>query len=206
MEKINLRISVMAVVAGLVMSACGGSKPISQQSATGFVDMEKNICQTMAEEKPDIRAYGSGQHFKEMTARNIAETQARGQFARAIATAMTASTDENANASVGYDSDTNAAAIKEQQNAGSNDWVNGIAEAEIRNTAVIHSTRQFNPTTKQYLIFVCLEYREGVSALATSIARKVEQLSQERKLEMNFEFEQYRDRIQAELEKKKNNR
>jgi hypothetical protein len=204
MKKI-LIIAAIAACAGAV-SSCGGPKPLSQQSATGFVDMEKDACQTMAEEKPDIRAYGSGQHFKEMTARNIAETQARGQFARAIATAITASTDDKGNASVAYDSDTQAADIREAQNAGSDDWVNGIAQEEIRNTAVIHSTKKYNPTTKQYLIAVCLEYREGVSALATSIARKVEKLSQDRKLEMNFEFEQYRNRIQAELEKKKNNR
>jgi hypothetical protein len=203
MKKIMIIATVVAAAG--IMSSCGGTKPISQQSATGFVDMEKDICQTMAEEKPDIRAWGSGQHFKEMTARNIAEAQARGQFVRALAAAITASTGENANANAAYDGDANGANIAGAQNAGSADWVQSIANGEISNTAVIQSSKKFNPATKQYLFYVCIEYREGISALANSIARKVEKLSQDRKLEMNFEFEQYRDRIQAELEKKKNN-
>jgi hypothetical protein len=40
--------------------------------------------------------------------------------------------------------------------------------------------------------------------LSNSIAKKVQKLSDDRKLEMNFDFEQYRKRIEAELEKKKN--
>jgi hypothetical protein len=38
--------------------------------------------------------------------------------------------------------------------------------------------------------------------MATDIAKKVEQrIPDEQKLKMNFEFEQYRKRIEAELEK-----
>jgi hypothetical protein len=41
-----------------------------------------------------------------------------------------------------------------------------------------------------------------VAELATAITKRVEQkISDEQKLKMNFEFEQYRKRIEEELEK-----
>jgi len=200
----NLIIAVAVIFMSAVMTSCGGSKPISRKDATGFVDIEKNECQKEADKKPALRAYGLGQHFREMTARNIAETQARAQFARAIASAITTSTEDNANSNVAYDGDESGANIIDSQNAGVNDFERGIAEEEIRNTTVILTCPTFNPTTKQYQVSVCIEYNEGVAVLASNVAKKVQKLSDERKLKMNFEFEQYRKRIEAELEKKKN--
>jgi hypothetical protein len=191
----------------IIITSCGGGKnaTLSQKSATGFEAIEKDMCQTEAEKKPGIRAYGTGQHFKEMTARNIAEAQARAQFVRAIAVSIITSTDEEANTNISYDGDMNGANILQQQNSGNEDWVNSIAEGEIRNTAVIQTCPSFNSTTKQYKVSVCLEYNGDAAELANSITNKIQKLSTDRKLEMNFEFEQYRKRIEANLEKKKHN-
>ena len=203
-KNFNLIIAVAVIFASVVMTSCGGSKSLSRKSATGFGDIEKDACQQKAEEKPAIRSYGVGSHFREMTARNIAETQARAQFARALEASIKAGTRSDTNTNVAYDGDMAGANIVEQQNAGDNDWAQSIAEQEIRNTTVISTCPKFNPTTKQYQVSVCVEYNEGVSVLADNITKKVQKLSKDRKLEMNFEFEQFRKNIEAELEKKRN--
>jgi hypothetical protein len=47
-----------------------------------------------------------------------------------------------------------------------------------------------------------LEYQAGVSEMAAAVAKKVQQrIPDEQKMKMNFEFEQYRKRVEAELEK-----
>ena len=200
----NLILAVTVMFISAIMTSCGGSKPISRTDVTGFVDIEKNECQKEADKKPALRAYGLGMHFREMTARNIAETQARAQFARAIASAITTSTEENANSNVAYDGDETGANIIVSQNAGVNDFARGVAEAEIKNTTIIMTCPTFNPTTKQYQVSVCIEYNESVAVLASNVTKKVQKLSEERKLKMNFEFEQYRKRIEKTLEKKEN--
>jgi hypothetical protein len=57
---------------------------------------------------------------------------------------------------------------------------------------------------RQYDYWVCLEYQGDVAQMAADIAKKVEQrISDEQRFKMNFEFEQYRKRIEAELGKSK---
>ncbi|MDR1757065.1 MAG: hypothetical protein LBR65_08965 [Culturomica sp.] len=196
-----LTIIITAVIAGVTLTGCGGSKPLSQETATGFQKIEKDECQLKAEEQPVKRAYGTGQHFKEMTARNIAETQARAQFARMIASLIIASTSEDANANTAYNGDISGANTVEQQNAGARDFATSIANEEIRNSTIISTCPTFNPTTKQYKVAVCVEYNENIATMANNITKKIQKLSDEQKLQMNFEFEQYRKRIEAELEK-----
>jgi len=205
MKTKKLFFAVMAMAACIMISACGGSKKMSSKSATGFVEVEKDKCQQKAEEQPAKRGYGVGEHFQEMTAKNIAEAQARAQLARAIGAAITSATDVEATSSVAYDGDMSGANIVSQQNAGSRDWVRSIAEEEVKYTTAISTCPAFNPTTQMYKVSVCVEYNESIAAMATNIAKKVQKLSDERKLEMNFEFEQYRKRTEAELEKKRNN-
>jgi hypothetical protein len=63
-------------------------------------------------------------------------------------------------------------------------------------------TVKFLLPNNQYEVWVCLEYQAGVEALASNVAKKVQQrISDEDKLKMNFEFDQYRKRVEAELEK-----
>ena len=55
-----------------------------------------------------------------------------------------------------------------------------------------------------YQVFVCLEYQAGVAQLAKDLAKKVEQqVSDEERMKMNFEFEKFRQRVEEELKKSK---
>jgi hypothetical protein len=193
-------IAVMATVVCAGMVACG-SKKQSLQATTGQQAIEQDVCEKLQEEKPVERAVGIGEHFREATARNIAEAQARAQFARAISAKIKASTSEDAGGHSLYSGDNTSGNSVQDQIAKNNDFVQSIANEVVNNMVAIKTSKYILPN-KQYKVYVCLEYQNGVAALATDIAKRVEQkISDEQKLKMNFEFEQYRKRIEEELEK-----
>jgi hypothetical protein len=200
MKTKHFLIAVMAVTASVLMMACG-SKKQALQATTGQVAIEQDVCEKLQEEKPAVRASGVGEHFKEMTARNIAEAQARGQFVRALEAKIKTSTAQDAGGYSLYAGDSTSGNSVDDQMAKANDFVQSIANDVAANMVLIKTSKYILPN-KQYKVYVCLEYTEGVSAMAAKIATKVAQkIPDEEKLKMNFEFEQYRKRIEEELEK-----
>jgi hypothetical protein len=136
-----------------------------------------------------------------MTARNIAETQARGQFARAIAAKIKTATGEEAYGYNIYSGDSQSGNSVQDQGQKSNDMALSVAEGVVANTVVI-KTAKFKLPNQQFEYWVCLEYQKSVAEMATEIARKVEQrIPDDQKLKMNFEFEQFRKKVEGELEK-----
>lgn len=192
--------AVMAVAASVMITACG-SKKQGLQTTTGQVAIEQDVCEQLQEDKPAVRAVGVGEHFKEMTARNIAEAQARGQFVRTLEAKIKTATTEEALGYAGYSADSTSGNSVTDQGAKANDFVQSIANDVAANMVLIKTSKYILPN-KQYKVYVCLEYQEGVSAMAAKVATKVAQkIPDEEKLKMNFEFEQYRKRIEEELEK-----
>jgi hypothetical protein len=184
---------------GLV--ACGGTKQALVPA--GAVVLTDNPCEQAQSEKPAMRAAGKGTHFKEMSARNIAELQARAVFARAISSKIKTATSEEVLRYDIYSGDATSGNSVTDQGSKSNDFAQSIAEGIVANTVVIKTYKLLLPN-KQYEYWVCLEYQGDVAQIASDIAKKVEQrIPDEQKFKMNFEFEQYRKRIEAELKKSK---
>ena len=80
-----------------MLSACGSSKNavVSQQAVNPYgTSIARDECEILAEEKPEVRQFGVGSHFKRATADNIAALQARAKFARAIESAVLTATEE----------------------------------------------------------------------------------------------------------------
>jgi hypothetical protein len=190
-------LAAITVIVGIMVIGCGSKKVAP---SLGLV-VEQNICEKLQEEKPAIRAVGQGTHFKEQTAKNIAEVQARAQFARALSSKIKTSTSEEAFGYDIYSGDAVSGSTATDQGAKQNDLAQSIANEVVNNTAVIKTFKELLPND-QYNVWVCLEYQAGISDLATSIAKKVQQrIPEEQKEKMNFEFDQYRKRVEAELEK-----
>jgi len=198
MKTINF---ILVTICFFGLIACGGTKKASVPA--GAVVLTDNPCEQAQSEKPAMRATGKGTHFKEMTARNIAELQARAVFARALSSKIKTATSEEA---LGYDlysGDPASGNSVTDQGSKSNDFVQSIAEGIVANTVVIKTYKLLLPN-KQYDYWVCLEYQGDVAQMAADIAKKVEQrIPDEQKFKMDFEFEQYRKRIEVELEKSK---
>jgi hypothetical protein len=187
--------AAIAACSGVMVSGCGSGKKVTQGTV-----VQQNICEEMYEKKPATRAVGQGTHFKEQTARNIAEVQARAQFARAISAQIKTATSEEA---VGYDlysGDVASGNAVSDQGAKQNDFAQSIANETVNSMVVIKTYKLLLPNN-QYTVWVCMEYQAGVADIAAKVAKRVQQrIPDEEKMKMNFEFEQYRKRIKAELE------
>ncbi|MDR1170448.1 MAG: hypothetical protein LBK97_06405 [Prevotellaceae bacterium] len=191
----------MCVIA-LSVCSCASKK------ATGEgVEIELNRVEKLQLEKPSLRMVGSGQHFNESTARNVAELQARGQFVRAISARITPATKAQAG-SIGLygGNDTKGQSVSDQSDA-VNDFVSSVAQEIVKNAGVIDYIK-FKLPNNQYKIYVCLEYQAGgISEMANEIAKTFEQkIPEDQKLKVKFEFDRYKKEVEEDLKSYKEER
>lgn len=191
-----------AVFMVLVLASCASSKPVAMTGPTK-VKLALDECQELAQQKPAIRAWGEGINFGLSEATEYAELSARSKFARALASAVkTAQSTDNAGYRKASSDGKNGANVRDEA-AKQNSMSISVAEETVKN-AVIIKTSQYQQIDGSYQVFVCLEYQAGVAQLAKDLTKKVEQqVSDEERMKMNFEFEKFRQRVEEELKKSK---
>ena len=88
------------------------------------------------------------------------------------------------------------------EGSNSNEMTLQVAEETIKNTVII-KTSQYLQADGSYQVFVCLEYKDGVSKLADDIVDNVKQrIPDEERIKMQYEFQKFRDRVEEELKKR----
>ena len=165
------KIFVLAAMAAAVMlTSCGTQKQASSSALRSSIGdaLPEEPCIALAEEAPAIRKYGNGQHFKESTARNLAESQARASFARSIAAAVKTATEEIGVSLDKYAGDNTDGRSVSDQSGEANDFVMSIASEIVKNTHPIKTTRYLK-SNNQYNIYVCLEYMGTENQMAEQI-------------------------------------
>lgn len=184
----------------LLLSSCGGSKqvatqPQSQWNVAPEMKLADNECIELQHQKPDVRAYGEGVSTRESRAMAFAEAQARAQFARSIENAVKTAQSEDG---VRYENNTGA------DNAGmSNDMTIAIAEGVVKNMVIIKTERFMRPDGS-YHVYVCLEYKGDRGTLANEITQRAkQQVSDDERLKMQYDFNKFRERVEEELAKQK---
>lgn len=196
----HFNVIFFSVISVCFLSACGGTKLATDKSR---VEMQQDKCEELAKKKPEIRASGEGTSFNVSTASNYAELQARAKFARAVAAAIDA-----AEGNEGFDyrkssTDMTQGSSVRDEGARRNENQLSIANEVIRNTVIIEST-QYMLKDGSYQVYVCLEYREGVSKLAEDVTEKVKQrVSDDDRIKMQYEFEKFKERVENEMKKRK---
>lgn len=194
-----------AAVAAAVLAicSCGATKQAvtsTQQSAIGTA-LPEEPCITLSEEAPAIRKYGNGQHFKEATAKNIAEAQARSSFARSIAAAIVAATEEIGASMSKYAGDDAQGMSVSDQSDETNDYVMSIANEIVNNTHPIKTSRYILPN-RQFNIYVCLEYMGDQNQMVEDIEKKVkDKISPEDRAKIEKRHNDFRQRVLSSLSK-----
>lgn len=198
-----MRKNYCAIIAmtALLFSACGASQKAGAKSNNPYGEvMESNVCIEMQEQDPVRRQYGMGQHFKEATAGNIAESQARGAFARKIRSAIISATEEISSSMEVYSRDNQIGASVSDQNSTSNDWVDAVAMAVVNNVVPIKTQRYYNSEKQLWTIFKCMEYKGDVDQMVSNIIENVkEQIPQQEKAKIEANNDKYRQRILKSL-------
>ena len=192
----------LVLFVSFVFYGCGGTKTVPLNSPQK-VKLALDECQELAMQKPAIRAWGEGINFDLSAATEYAELSARSKFARALASAVkTAQSSDNAGYRKASTDGKNGANVRDEA-AKQNSMSMSVAEETVRN-AVIIKTSQYQQIDGSYQVFVCLEYQAGVGQLAKDLSKKVQQqVSDDDRMKMNFEFEKFRQRVEEELKKSK---
>lgn len=193
---------VLAVLAGSVMFvACGSAKKtVASQSVNPYgKTVETDPCIALYEQAPFKRAYGTGQHFKEATAKNIAELQARAMFARKIESAILSATEDMGISLEKYAADDQSGRSVTDQSGEGNDLAMSIAQQVVRNTHTIKTTRYIK-SNNQFTVFVCMEYAGDENTLAGQIEQNVkDRISQDDRAKIEQRHNQFRQRILGNL-------
>lgn len=202
MKKFCYLFSVLSLV--LLLAACGSSKQVGVASAgnpEGRVAIAKTDAQLYAEEKPEVRSWGQGKHHRLNKAIESAELAARSAMARAIASAIISASKES---DISYEkfsaSADGGSTVTDEANMG-NSLASSIANETVRD-AIRVKTDQFMTANGQYEVFVCMEYRHGLSAVAKQVAKKVESLiPEDERLKIKYDAQQFENSVMSQLEK-----
>lgn len=193
---------VMMAAATMILSGCGASTQVASTKKSVNPDgqlLENNPCIEYAMMKPKTRAYGDGTHFKESTATNIAEAQARGKFARRIEAAVLSATEEIGISLEKYSGDAMGGSSATDQSAEANDMVSSIAAQCIKNTYIVKISRYYTEN-QQYKIYVCLEFGGSEDEMADQIVQSVvDKISEADRAKIEARHDDFRNRVYNNL-------
>lgn len=200
MKKNHLIVVALSVAVLSLMTSCG----TSQKTVSGEVNpygksVASEPCIELYEQDPSVRAYGQGQHFKEMTARNIAELQANAMFARKIEQAVISATEDLGISLSQYAADDKSGRSVTDQSAESKDLAASISQQVVRDAHVIKTSRYIGKNN-QFTVFVCMEYGTDKDALVKDIEDKVkEKISADDRATLEKRHNEFRDKVYGKL-------
>lgn len=200
MKKNHLIVVALSVAVLSLMTSCG----TSQKTVSGEVNpygksVASEPCIELYEQNPSVRAYGQGQHFKEMTARNIAELQANAMFARKIEQAVISVTEDLGISLSQYAADDKSGRSVTDQSAESKDLAASISQQVVRDAHVIKTSRYIGKNN-QFTVFVCMEYGTDKDALVKDIEDKVkEKISADDRATLEKRHNEFRDKVYGKL-------
>lgn len=201
-----------AVVAALIVCSCGTAKqststvivPSGNTSSSSGIKKsgdgsEGSLCYELQEQKPAVRSVGVGTNRNEAFAKQTAVAQAQAEFATKISAAIEAACEEvgvNLQKYVG-DDETGNTLIEESSEGGN--YISSVAKQTVKNTSVIKTERFLQPN-KQYRVYVCLEYGEGVSDLIDGVEDQIkDKISPEDRAKLEARHESFRKRMESKL-------
>ena len=188
----------------VIFASCGSSNnPVSNKPAThtaeGDLILGVEPCEAYAMEQPGKRGWGVGTHFKEATARNVAELGARTQLARALQSCIETGTQSFGNDLQKYAGSDNEGMSVTDQSGSTKDRESGLAKELIKGAVVVKTTRYKTPNN-QYKIYVCVEYSEGVPEMAGKIAKAFnEKLTDEQKARVKFDDKKFTEAMEESM-------
>lgn len=200
MKKNHLIVVALSVAVLSLMTSCG----TSQKTVSGEVNpygksVASEPCIELYEQNPSVRAYGQGQHFKEMTARNIAELQANAMFARKIEQAVISATEDLGISLSQYAADDKSGRSVTDQSAESKDLAASISQQVVRDAHVIKTSRYIGKNN-QFTVFVCMEYGTDKDALVKDIEDKVKEIiSADDRATLEKRHNEFRDKVYGKL-------
>lgn len=191
---------VMFAVASMLFVACKSTKTVVSD---GEVAIKVDQCIELQEKAPERRAWGEGTDYTMTDATAYAQASARTNFSYMLEAAVEAGTSHSAQKYNKASSDGENGGLVSDRTGLDKNFYSVVTQQIVKNTAVI-KTSPYKQKDGQYHVYVCIEYRGAVGEMAESIASKVnEQLSDEEKLKIQFDYQQFKKEIEEQLKNMK---
>lgn len=197
-----LLLSAVAFVTITNFTACRSSKGVA---TPGEAAIKVDQCIELQEQAPERRAWGEGTDYTMSDATAYAQASARTNFAYMIEAAVEAGTSHSAQKINKASSDGENGGLVSDRTGLDKNLYSIVAQQIVKNTVIL-KTSPYKQKDGQYHVYVCIEYRGTVGDMANSIATKVEeQLSDEEKMRILFDFQQFKKEIEEQLKNMKQN-
>ena len=206
----NLQGFTLAIIATCIMSSCGSSKSTTSTTPGGYtknteestwgtkLDLTESQAYAMA--KSSTRAWGDAVYSTLDGATTRAEANARSKMARAIGAKITTATEQSDLSWMQYSGDSTQGNSVYDEGGKTTSTTLSIAQEVVEN-AVAVKFDQFMQPNRQYHVFVCLEYQGDMSSMKQAVVNKVKQrIPDEERIKMEYQFQQFEEKIQKELE------
>lgn len=200
MKRLNVFNSVVFAFISILFVGCKSASSVVS-NGTAIADDE---CVKLQEQAPERRDWGEGLRVESVDAVYDAIENAYAKFATRLETVVTAAfsrfSQEYTKGSV---DETNKVVRVGDNTVLRKNFTSTATEQIVKNTAII-KTNRYQQEGGLFKAYACIEYRGTIEELAESIALKVKnQLSDEEKLKMNFDYQQYKKEIEEQLKKMK---
>lgn len=200
MNKIT-KILLAATMILPMLTSCSSSKKVT--AVADEVEIKQSRCEKLAYEKPVLRAWGEGTYSDQSTAFRLAQNAARNNFASNIETMVENATDQETVAYKKFNSNGTESSQSSDQGSKVNDLARSISSQLLKGIGVIDSETR-KTKDNQYHIYVCVEYNGSITELASKMKNAAEsaigqQVSDEERAKINIELEDFRKRIEEQL-------
>ena len=188
------------------MASCGSSKNYQSQNQNQQSSISQDVavaadpCDEYAMLDPVKRASGIGTHFKEATATNIAQTNARANLAKALQTMIKAATKTYAGSHELFTADETESASITDQSGKTEDFELSLAKGLVKGAPIVKKSRYKTPNN-QWKIFVCVEMNASIAEIAAEVAKSyAEKLTPEQKTRIDFDAYKFEESLKEEFE------
>jgi hypothetical protein len=185
-----LKLAVMAIVAGAILSSCGSSNvaktPEQKAAANRGVKLDKEECEELAmRESKNWRAAGNGASAKETFAKDIAELNAKARLARQL--------EEQINSLIRTFNQQHAVGNAQDLVGKDTGITEGYADQLLSNVKVVCSNT-YVKEDGSYNVYVCVEMGEE------SLSRIHKKLTDDQKLSIDFAEHQFKQDMEKAKE------
>lgn len=192
--------TIFVALALIFMVSCRTTKKIVSD---GEVALKLDQCIELQEKAPDRRAWGEGTDYTLSDATAYAQAAARANFAYMIETAVEAGTSQSSQKYNKASSDGENGGLVSDRTGLNKNLLSVVTQQIVKNTVLI-KTSPYKQKDGQYHVYVCIEYRGTVGDMASEIASQVQnQLSEEEKMRINFDYQQFKKEIEEQLKRMK---
>ncbi len=187
------------------MVSCGSSKSAQNNAKSQQNQIIQDVavaaepCDEYAMSDPVRRASGNGVHFKEVTATNLAQLNARANLARALQSMIETATENYADGNDMFTAEEMESASITDQSAKVKDWEKGVAKEIVKGAPIVKKSR-YRTANNQWNIYVCVELKTSVAEIAARVTRAFEEaFSPEQKARISFDACKFEESMKEEF-------